>query len=249
MIHSMKTLDVVNWTNCLPLNADSLNATSGENELAALAHRTMRHISMLSAHTTGATDKLALLSHRCCTNGRRPAHRRLQQTVLQRVLASNTRGDLAVLRTYARSHCAKAPTDTSRPRVYPDGGKAAFGLPDSDAFSQAAASQSIWPVEPAVNTGQDNQLMRILSYKSAIVKLQFDGPSTKKRRFRDPLGELRAVLDLPGLSVPNRDVARRLESRHGESLDRRPEVGSCAWHDRAGRLVTLDASRPPLRQR
>ena len=35
--------------------------------------------------------------------------------------------------------------------------------------SSTAASQSIWPVEPAAN-GQDNQLMRILSYQSTIVK-------------------------------------------------------------------------------
>jgi hypothetical protein len=38
--------------------------------------------------------------------------------------------------------------------------------------SPTAASQSIWPVEPAAN-GQDNQLMRILSYESAIVKTWF----------------------------------------------------------------------------
>jgi hypothetical protein len=36
------------------------------------------------------------------------------------------------------------------PKNNPDGGKAAFGLPDSDRFSSTAASQSIWPVEPAV---------------------------------------------------------------------------------------------------
>jgi hypothetical protein len=38
--------------------------------------------------------------------------------------------------------------------------------------------------------------MRILSYKSAIVKLQFDAPPTKNPRFRDSKGELRAALDL-----------------------------------------------------
>jgi hypothetical protein len=42
--------------------------------------------------------------------------------------------------------------------------------------------------------------MRILSYKSEIVKLQLDAAPIKNRRFYDSDGALRAILDLPVLT-------------------------------------------------
>ena len=67
--------------------------------------------------------------------------------------------------------------------------------------------------------------MRILSYKSAIVKLQFDGPPRKIRRFRDFDGALRAARDLRACRLAVRRE-RLLGSRQQLSPDRRRQV---AW--------------------
>jgi hypothetical protein len=48
-------------------------------------------------------------------------------------------------------------------------------------FSLAAASQSIWPVEPA-GSRQDNQLMRIVTFESVIVKRQIKAMLAKSRK-------------------------------------------------------------------
>lgn len=72
---------------------------------------------------------------------------------------------------------ASTPTDTFRPRVF----LLANRRPLANRTAQIlvlAASQSIWPVEPA-NTRQDNQLMRILPYRSVRVKLRMDRFGTK----------------------------------------------------------------------
>jgi hypothetical protein len=63
----------------------------------------------------------------------------------------------------------------------PDGGEGPLTY-RAATVSPTAASQSIWPVEPAAN-GQDNQLMRILSYESAIVKAWFERLLAKIERF------------------------------------------------------------------
>jgi hypothetical protein len=72
-----------------------------------------------------------------------------------------------------------APTEPFRPRKLLMAGRRPpacrnalrIGLMTDNRNSLTAASQSVWPVEPAPITGQDVQLMRILAYKSVHVKL------------------------------------------------------------------------------
>lgn len=62
---------------------------------------------------------------------------------------------------------------TIRPRVFLLANRWPLARRTTQEDFEAAAGQSIWPGEPA-NSRQDNQLMRILPYKSARVKLCID---------------------------------------------------------------------------
>ena len=92
------------------------------------------------------------------------------------------------------------------PKKNPVGGKAAIGLtrlPEVFRFRQlrlcrqlrrrefqAAANQCVWPVEPTQHSGQDNQLMRILPYGSAAVKVRVKTWAAKLGHFlRDGFGK------------------------------------------------------------